>query len=119
MVDHLNNRDILSSPVLNEIHRVIQENPIVLFMKGTAEEPMCGFSATVARILQILKIKFVAVNVLEDDELRESIKQYTSWPTIPQLYVDQEFLGGCDVIKELYDAGELEIILKKYLNTAV
>ena len=118
MVDHLNKKDILSSPALNDIHNAIQENPVVLFMKGTIDMPMCGFSATVVKILQLLKVKFVAVNVLDDEEIRESIKQYSSWPTIPQLYLDQEFMGGCDIVKELYESGELEIILKNYINTA-
>lgn len=118
VIDHLNKKDILSSPALNEIHEVIQNNTVVLFMKGTIDMPMCGFSSTVVKILQLFKVDFVAVNVLEDEEVREAIKKYSSWPTIPQLYLDQEFMGGCDIIKELYESGELEIILKNYLNTA-
>ena len=91
----------------------IKDNKIVLYMKGTPDAPMCGFSATVVQILEACGVEDVAtVNVLEDDEIRQGIKDFSNWPTIPQLYVDGEFVGGADILKEMYQAGELQELLK-------
>ena len=100
MVD--NNVDV-SENIKNEI----SSNDIVLFMKGTPAFPMCGFSAAVAKVLSDLGVKFSSVNVLESDEMREGLKQFSNWPTIPQLYIKEEFIGGCDIVKEMYESGEL------------
>ncbi len=89
------------------IKNQINSNDVVLFMKGTPVFPMCGFSAAVVQILSDLEVKFTSVNVLESDQMREGIKKFSNWPTIPQLYVKEEFIGGCDIIKELYETGEL------------
>ena len=97
-----NNLDV-SENIKNEI----SSSDVVLFMKGTPVFPMCGFSATVAQVLSDLGVNFSSVNVLESDEMREGIKQFSNWPTIPQLYIKEEFIGGCDIIKELYESGEL------------
>ena len=93
--------------VNENIKNEISCNDVVLFMKGTPVFPMCGFSATVAKVLSDLGVKFSSVNVLESDEMREGIKQFSNWPTIPQLYIKEEFIGGCDIIKEMYESGEL------------
>ena len=97
---------------LKTIDTVIRENPVVLFMKGTADFPMCGFSSRVVQILQDLDADFVVMNVMADPDLRQGIKDYTNWPTIPQLYVKGEFIGGCDIITDLYKTGELQTILE-------
>ena len=103
----------ISESIKNEI----KSNDVVLFMKGTPVFPMCGFSAAVVQILSELGIKFNSVNVLESDEMREGIKKFSNWPTIPQLYIKEEFVGGCDIIKEMYDSGELlEIFNTKGIN---
>ena len=91
----------------------INNNEVCLFMKGTPDAPQCGFSMAVSNILKILEVKFKGVNVLESNELRQGIKEYSEWPTIPQLYIKKEFIGGCDIIKEIYENGELKEILKK------
>ncbi len=96
----------------NFIEETIKNHHVVLFMKGTSDMPMCGFSATVVAILQKLNVDFLGVNILENEDLREAIKLYSDWPTIPQLYVKEEFIGGCDIVKELYQNGELEQILQ-------
>ena len=93
--------------VNENIKNEISSNNIVLFMKGTPVFPMCGFSAAVTKILSDLGVKFTSVNVLESDEMREGIKQFSNWPTIPQLYIKEEFIGGCDIVKEIYESGEL------------
>jgi len=90
----------------------IENNDICLFMKGTPDAPQCGFSMAVANILKILKVNFKGINVLENQELRQGIKEYSDWPTIPQLYIKKEFVGGCDIIKEMYENGELKKILQ-------
>ena len=95
------------------IEREIAENPVMLYMKGTAMFPQCGFSARVVQILTHLGVKFGTANVLEDDGLREGIKQFSNWPTVPQLYVKGEFVGGCDIITEMFQAGELETLLEE------
>ncbi|QXM24095.1 Grx4 family monothiol glutaredoxin [Elioraea tepida] len=97
----------MSNPVFERIQADITENPVVLYMKGTAMFPQCGFSARVVQILMHMGVKFKSVNVLEDPGLREGIKQFTNWPTIPQLYVKGEFVGGCDIVTEMFQSGEL------------
>ena len=97
-----NNLDV-SENIKNEI----SSSDVVLFMKGTPVFPMCGFSATIAKILSDLGVNFSSVNVLKSDEMRDGIKQFSNWPTIPQLYIKEEFIGGCDIIKEMYESGEL------------
>ena len=89
----------------------INENEVCLFMKGTPAAPQCGFSMAVTNLLKILEVNFKAVNVLEDQNLREGIKIFSDWPTIPQLYIKKEFVGGCDIIKEMYENGELKKVL--------
>jgi monothiol glutaredoxin len=89
----------------------IKNNEICLFMKGTPDAPQCGFSMAVANILKIMEVKFKGVNILENQSLREGIKVFSDWPTIPQLYINQEFIGGCDIVKEIYENGELKKIL--------
>ena len=89
------------------IKNEIKSNVVVLFMKGTAAFPMCGFSATVVQILNDMGVKFNSINVLDNEKMREGIKNYSNWPTIPQLYVKEEFIGGCDIVKEMNDSGEL------------
>ncbi len=86
----------------------IENNEICLFMKGTPDAPQCGFSMAVANILKIMEVKFKGVNILENQSLREGIKVFSDWPTIPQLYINQEFIGGCDIVKEIYENGELK-----------
>ena len=93
--------------VTENIKNEIKNNEVVLFMKGTPVFPMCGFSAATVQILTNLGIKFTSVNVLDSDEIREGIKVFSDWPTIPQLYVKEEFIGGCDIIKEMHESGEL------------
>lgn len=90
------------------IKKTVTENKIVLFMKGTPQAPMCGFSATTVQCLNQLGAKFHAVNVLENEEIRQGIKDYANWPTIPQLYIDGKFVGGCDIVRELFANGELK-----------
>jgi monothiol glutaredoxin len=89
------------------IKETIDANDVVLFMKGNARFPQCGFSATAAKILQHLGVPFKDVNVLDDQEIREGIKSFSNWPTIPQLYIKGEFIGGCDIMREMFEAGEL------------
>ena len=91
----------------------ISNNEVCLFMKGTPEVPQCGFSLAVSNVLKHLEVKFKGVNVLEDLELREGIKKFSDWPTIPQLYIKKEFIGGCDIIKEMFEKGELQAKLKE------
>ncbi len=95
----------------NIIKNHIDNNDVCLFMKGTPEEPQCGFSMAVSNMLKILEVEFNGVNVLADQSIREGIKVYSDWPTIPQLYIKKEFVGGCDIVKEMYENGELKKIL--------
>jgi len=95
------------------INKEIENNDVCLFMKGTPDAPQCGFSMAVSNILKILEVNFKGVNVLENQQIREGIKEYSEWPTIPQLYIKKEFLGGCDIIKEMYENGELKKILEE------
>ena len=96
----------------NKINEEIKNNDVCLFMKGTPDAPQCGFSMAVSNMLKILEVKFKGVNVLENQELREGIKVFSEWPTIPQLYVKGEFIGGCDIVKEMFESKELHNILK-------
>jgi monothiol glutaredoxin len=98
--------------VNSRIEHEISENPVMLYMKGNPRFPQCGFSARVVQILTHLNVPFGSANVLEDSELREGIKQFSNWPTIPQLYVKGEFVGGCDIVTEMFQSGELETLLK-------
>ena len=99
--------------VKDKIRDQVTSHPVVLYMKGTPQFPQCGFSATVAEILKRSGVNdYLAVNVLEDPEVRQGIKEYANWPTIPQLYVNGEFVGGCDILREMYASGELEQVLK-------
>ena len=101
----------MSDPTADRIQSDITANPVMLYMKGNAMFPQCGFSARVVQILTHLNVPFKTANVLEDMELREGIKEFSSWPTIPQLYVKGEFVGGCDIITEMFQSGELETLL--------
>lgn len=102
----------MENPVFERIQKEINENPVVLYMKGTPMFPQCGFSAAVVQILSDLGVNFKGVDVLVDPSLREGIKKFTNWPTIPQLYVKGEFIGGCDIVREMLASGELETVLK-------
>ena len=95
-----------------KIKKLINENDVCLFMKGTPDSPQCGFSMTVSNVLKHLKVNFNGINVLDDENLRQGIKEFSDWPTIPQLYVKGEFIGGCDIVKEMFEKGELESLLK-------
>ena len=96
----------------NLIQEHINSNEVCLFMKGTPDAPQCGFSMAVSNMLKVLEVKFEGINVLENQSLREGIKIFSDWPTIPQLYVKKEFIGGCDIIKEMYENGELKKIFE-------
>ena len=101
----------------SEIQNHIENNDVCLFMKGTPDAPQCGFSMAVSNILKILEVNYKGINVLEDQSIREGIKVFSDWPTIPQLYVKKEFVGGCDIVKEMYESGELKkILLDKGIN---
>ena len=104
----------MSEPeVFGRIRDEIGKNDVLLFMKGTPVFPQCGFSAAVVDVLSQLGVRFGSVNILADDELRQGIKEFSQWPTIPQLYVKGEFVGGCDIIREMFETGELEQLLKE------
>ena len=94
------------------INKEIESNEVCLFMKGTPDAPQCGFSMAVTNLLKILEVNFKGVNVLEDEKLRQGIKEFSDWPTIPQLYVKGEFIGGCDIVKEMFEKGELKNLLE-------
>ena len=98
--------------IKKKIQDLIDKNEVCLFMKGTPDTPQCGFSMAVSNVLKHLKVNFVGVNVLEDENLRQGIKEYSDWPTIPQLYVKKEFIGGCDIVKELFEKGDLKKIFE-------
>ena len=99
--------------IKEKIKKLINDNDVCLFMKGTADSPQCGFSMTVSNVLKHLKVNFNGINVLEDENLRQGIKEFSDWPTIPQLYVKGEFVGGCDIVKEMFEKGELTSLLKE------
>ncbi|OUW73667.1 MAG: monothiol glutaredoxin, Grx4 family [Pelagibacteraceae bacterium TMED216] len=96
-----------------KIKNFVNDNNICLFMKGTPESPQCGFSMAVSNVLKHLGVKFIGINVLEDEGLRQGIKKFSDWPTIPQLYIKGEFIGGCDIVKEMFDNGELKKLLRE------
>ena len=98
--------------IKNKIESFINENDVCLFMKGTPEAPQCGFSMAVANVLKHLNVNFKGINVLDDETLRQGIKDFSDWPTIPQLYIKKEFIGGCDIVKEMFENGELKNLLK-------
>ena len=98
--------------IRNEIKKLIDTNDVCLFMKGVPDAPQCGFSMTVSNILKHLNVNFKGVNVLDDQNLRQGIKEYSDWPTIPQLYIKGEFIGGCDIVKEMFESGELKSLLE-------
>jgi monothiol glutaredoxin len=98
--------------VFDRIKQDVTSNPVVLFMKGTPVFPQCGFSAAVVQILSHIGVKFKGIDVLTDPEIRQGIKEFSNWPTIPQLYVKGEFIGGCDIIREMFESGELQELLK-------
>ncbi|MFO0998140.1 MAG: Grx4 family monothiol glutaredoxin [Alphaproteobacteria bacterium] len=99
-------------PVLDQIRKDIADNDVVVFMKGSPAMPQCGFSATVVQVLNHMGVAYKGVNVLESMELRQGIKEFSNWPTIPQLYVKGEFIGGCDIVREMFQSGELETLFK-------
>ena len=100
----------MDQEINNLINKEIDGNEVCLFMKGTPDAPQCGFSMAVTNMLKILEVDFKGINVLEDQSLREGIKVFSDWPTIPQLYIKKEFVGGCDIVKEMYESGELKKI---------
>ena len=102
----------MNDEIKNMIQNEIDNNEVCLFMKGTPDAPQCGFSMAVSNMLKILEVNFKGINVLENQELREGIKVFSDWPTIPQLYIKKEFVGGCDIVKEMYESGELAKLLK-------
>ena len=99
--------------IKEKIQKLINENNICLFMKGTPDAPQCGFSMAVSNVLKHLKVNFNSINVLEDEKMRQGIKDFSDWPTIPQLYVKKEFVGGCDIVKEMFESGELKKLLEE------
>ena len=102
----------MDQEINNLINKEIETNDVCLFMKGTPDAPQCGFSMATSNILKVLEVNFKGVNVLENQNLREGIKVFSDWPTIPQLYVKNEFIGGCDIVKEMYENGELAKLLE-------
>jgi monothiol glutaredoxin len=102
-----------TTTISSRIEREITENPVMLYMKGNPRFPQCGFSARVVQILTHLGVQFSSANVLEDPALRDGIKQFSNWPTVPQLYVKGEFIGGCDIVTEMFQSGELETLLSE------
>ena len=97
----------------NLIQNHVDNNEVCLFMKGTPEAPQCGFSMAISNMLKILEVKYMGINVLESQSLREGIKEFSDWPTIPQVYIKGEFIGGCDIVKEMYENGELKKVLEE------
>ncbi len=100
-----------ADPVRDFIAQAVEQNPVVLFMKGTPDSPRCGFSSVVVQILDHMSVDFVGVDVLQDEGLRQGIKDFSDWPTIPQLYVKGEFVGGCDILREMFQSGELQTFM--------
>ena len=100
----------MDDQIKNKIQGHINDNEVCLFMKGTPDAPQCGFSMAVSNMLKILEVNFKGINVLENQSLREGIKVFSDWPTIPQLYIKKEFIGGCDIVKEMYESGDLKKI---------
>ena len=103
----------MEEQIKNQIEKEISTNEVCLFMKGTPDAPQCGFSMAISNMLKILEVNFKGVNILENEHIRQGIKEFSEWPTIPQLYIKKEFVGGCDIVKEMYENGELKKILEK------
>ena len=103
----------MNENIKERINDIVKKNEVCLFMKGTPEVPQCGFSLAVSNMLKHLEVNFTGINVLEDQEIREGIKAYSDWPTIPQLYIKSEFIGGCDIVKEMFEKGELQTKLEE------
>ena len=104
---------VIMNDIQNKLKEMIQNNDVVLFMKGTPQAPQCGFSARVVKILDSYQVPFQGIDILADNNIREGVKQYSNWPTLPQLFVKGEFVGGCDIVSELHQTGELKEILAK------
>ena len=98
----------MNEKIKQKINDLLKKNEVCLFMKGTPEVPQCGFSLAVANVLKHLEVKFEGINILDETDIREGIKEYSDWPTIPQLYVKEEFIGGCDIVKEMFESGDLQ-----------
>ncbi|MEN8236785.1 MAG: Grx4 family monothiol glutaredoxin [Pseudomonadota bacterium] len=109
----------MTTPIFDQIKTDISTNDIVLYMKGTPDMPMCGFSGLVAKVLTHHQVPYKSINVLDDADIRQGIKDFSNWPTIPQLYIKGEFIGGCDIVKEMHESGELQELLKPFQNKAV
>ena len=103
----------MDEKIKKQINDLIESNDVCLFMKGTPEVPQCGFSMAVSNVLKHLKVNFKSINVLEDETLRQGIKDFSDWPTIPQLYIKGQFIGGCDIVKEMFEKNELSVLLKE------
>ena len=103
----------MSNSINETIEQLINNNRVVLFMKGNKTAPQCGFSATVVNVLNNFNLQYLDIDVLKDQEIRQGIKEFSDWPTIPQLYIDQEFIGGCDIVREMYQSGQLKILLEQ------
>ena len=103
----------MNEQLKQRIQELIEQKQVFLFMKGTPDEPQCGFSSRIVNILRSLHVDFGSFDVLEDEEIRQAIKEYADWPTIPQLYIDGKFVGGCDITEQLYNRGELQALIKK------
>ena len=103
----------MNENINTKIQQILEKNEVCLFMKGTPDVPQCGFSMAVTNVLKHLEVKFNGINVLDDNEIRNGIKTYSDWPTIPQLYIKSEFIGGCDIIKEMFEKGELQTKLSE------
>ena len=101
----------MNETIKRRINDLIEKNEVCLFMKGTPDIPQCGFSLAVANVLKHLNVNFKGINVLEDNNIREGIKEFSDWPTIPQLYINKKFIGGCDIVKEMFEKGDLQKIL--------
>ena len=101
----------MNETIKKRINDLIEENEVCLFMKGSPDVPQCGFSLAVANVLKHLNVNFKGINVLEDNNIREGIKEFSDWPTIPQLYINKKFIGGCDIVKEMFEKGDLQKIL--------
>ena len=98
----------MNEAIKKKLNDLIEENEICLFMKGTPDVPQCGFSLAISNVLKHLNVNFKGINVLEDNNIREGIKEFSDWPTIPQLYINKKFIGGCDIVKEMFEKGELK-----------
>jgi len=103
----------MNEDVNSKIKNELESNEVCLFMKGTPEVPQCGFSLAVSNVLKHLQVKFKGINVLENNDIRQGIKEFSDWPTIPQLYIKGEFIGGCDIVKEMFEKGELQKVLSE------